>query len=379
MSNAPASEAHPRAHLPALTSLRGIAALWVVLYHFQDVLQAVTPLPGPVGHLIKQGNLAVDLFFLLSGYVLAYNYLDAPGLLERGRYTRFLLMRLARIYPAHLVGLLGVVPMVVAARVLGLSISDTGYSLSTFLQHLTLTQAWVPWMGLSWNYPAWSVSAEWFAYLLFPWLAAGVRRVRGPTASLLLLAGCTGLLVLSASTSQSTTPFHELLRVGLAFPTGVALFHATRGLRVPARLPPLVALASMGGLVLALAWEGAPPGVSFALFTVMLWALASLGDGQLRWLSARPLTWLGEVSYSLYISHALVQKLLNETLPAKALASHALPVRLLGLGLYAVLLLAAAYALWRLVETPARRAVKDALERRAAPEAPTPAPHPSAG
>jgi len=353
-----------RVHLPALTSLRGVAAVWVVLYHFQDVLRAAGAVPAPLARLVGHGHYAVDLFFLLSGYVIAYNYLDLPRPLERRTCFRFLFMRLARIYPAHLVGLLAVVPMVLAARLMGMGLTDEGYGLVAFVQHLTLTQAWVPFMKLSWNYPAWSVSAEWFAYLSFPVLAVGLRRVRGMAANILLLAGCAGLLSVGGFLPH-TAPFRELWRVMLAFPVGMALFHVSRTLRPATWLPRGVALLSSAGLLLALMAEGVPHRLFFVLFAVLLWALSELRPGDLSAFCARPLVWLGEVSYSLYICHALVQKVLNELLPARALEALPLPQRVLGLGLYAGLLLGSAYGMWRLVEEPSRRFLKRVLDRTA--------------
>lgn len=344
-------------YLPALTSLRGVAAAWVVLYHFQDVLLAAGGLPVGLGRLVGHGHFAVDLFFVLSGYVIAHNYLGQPRLLEPRAWLGFLYMRLARIYPAHLVGLLAVVPMVVVGRHLGVGLTEEGYGLDTFLQHLTLTQAWVPFMRLSWNYPAWSVSAEWAAYLSFPLLAMALRRLQGAVAHVLLLLAAGLVLLLSGWYVTQETPFRELLRVMVTFPLGVALLHASRTLRPAPWLPRWAVLASLAGLGGLLTRETFATPLLLFLFAVLVWALAELRPGELRWLYARPLVWLGQISYSLYISHALVQKVLNTVFPAHRLESLPLPLRLLGLGLYAALLLAAAYGLWRWVEEPARRAL----------------------
>ncbi len=334
----------------------------MVLFHFQFVVRACLTPPEPVMRLLDRGYYAVDLFFLLSGYVIAYNYLDAPEPLERGTWLRFLSMRWARIYPTHLVMLLVFVPTVVGARMLGMRPTSL-YGLSTFLQHLTLTQAWVPWMKLSWNYPAWSVSAEWLAYLLFPPLAVGLRRVRGVGPSLLLLAACGGLLFLCGLVTTQT-PFRNVCRVLAAFPVGAALFHLSRTYRPPPALPRWVALGSLSTLVGLLLLDGVSERLFFFLFAAILWSLAELREGDLSWLSTRPLLWLGEVSYSLYMSHALVQKVLSELLPPERLAPLSLPLRLAGLGLHAVLVLGAAYGMYRLVEAPARQGLKRLLDRR---------------
>ena len=113
MSDAPAP-AGPgkRAELAQLTGVRGIAAAWVVLYHFQPQIFALAPELRPLGVVLRGGYFAVDLFFLLSGYIIAYQYLHAfPR--GRGDYGAFLVKRIARIYPLQLVTLVLIVILVV--------------------------------------------------------------------------------------------------------------------------------------------------------------------------------------------------------------------------------------------------------------------------
>src|ERR1700704_1066654 len=88
----------------SLTSIRGIAAWWIVLFHFREY----TPLldNASTGHVIGHGYLAVDLFFELSGFVIALNYGRFFRNLNLAEYLRFLGRRLARIYPLHLLMLL---------------------------------------------------------------------------------------------------------------------------------------------------------------------------------------------------------------------------------------------------------------------------------
>src|SRR5215468_10370217 len=95
----PPPAAYP-GHIKPLTSLRFIAAIWVLLYHFRDHLGLDL---GRIG-LVANGYLGVDLFFTLSGFILAHVYL---GEVESGRfaYGRFLRNRIARIYPMHVAAL----------------------------------------------------------------------------------------------------------------------------------------------------------------------------------------------------------------------------------------------------------------------------------
>src|ERR1700744_4959496 len=78
--------------IPALTGLRGVAALWVVLFH----MELETPIP-----IIEKGYLGVDIFFILSGFILMHVYADR----KEFNYNEFVRARLARIYPLHMLSL----------------------------------------------------------------------------------------------------------------------------------------------------------------------------------------------------------------------------------------------------------------------------------
>jgi hypothetical protein len=108
------------ANIRPLTSLRFFAALWVVLYHYWPKLDVR---PSPRCWLSK-GYLGVELFFVLSGFILCHVYLTALGE-ERFRYGSFLWNRLARVYPLHLATLLGMIALGVVAGLAGISI-DAG-------------------------------------------------------------------------------------------------------------------------------------------------------------------------------------------------------------------------------------------------------------
>jgi peptidoglycan/LPS O-acetylase OafA/YrhL len=92
--------------LPALTSLRGIAAMWVVLYHYSAQCFPTLDATGYT-HLIHKGYLAVDLFFMLSGFVMTHVYHRAfSKTVTQQHYWKFIVARIARVYPLHILVLL---------------------------------------------------------------------------------------------------------------------------------------------------------------------------------------------------------------------------------------------------------------------------------
>ena len=159
--------------LPSLTSIRWFLALGVVLFHYQ--LNMLAPDAAGWG-LIERARLPVDVFFVLSGLVLAHVY---SRQVEQGRYShrRFLVARFARIYPAHIAMLAVIVVLAAVAIGLGQRLEPFDYGLDGLFAAALLIHAWFPiTAGNEWNGPSWSLSAEWGAYLLFPAFAwAGLR------------------------------------------------------------------------------------------------------------------------------------------------------------------------------------------------------------
>jgi len=151
-----------------LTSLRGLAAILVVLYH------ASYNVDWPEGHLLKlvfsQGFLAVDFFFVLSGFIIAYTYSDRFSEFTWSNYRVFLWKRFARIYPLHLFVMLLFVSITVVIFITGRPPDSRWYPVDGFFFKVLLIDAWWTGYATTWNVPSWSISAEWFVYLTFPCL-----------------------------------------------------------------------------------------------------------------------------------------------------------------------------------------------------------------
>src|SRR5690348_79706 len=173
-------------YLPSLTPLRGIAALYVVLFHLTRA-GADPSVPG----FFLRGYLGVDLFFILSGFVLAHVYAREFLADRSGRAIgAFLWTRVARLYPVHIF-VLGVLVIGHAARDM-----PTLTLLGNFLLIL------VPWPVEPLNSMAWSLSAEWYAYLLFPVMIGWLWRCDARIAAALCVALLLGLDVFAATGSQ---------------------------------------------------------------------------------------------------------------------------------------------------------------------------------
>lgn len=327
-----------------LTAIRGLAAWWVVLFHLRFLLAPW--LPAEAIAALANGNLAVDLFFVLSGFVMYLNY-GHRVTLERDSIADFLCRRFARVYPLHLLMLLGFLAHAAAAASFGRSpVPDPGY----FVASLLLVQNWGFHDALSWNVPAWSISAEFFAYLAFPVLLVLIAPARRPAWFLVGLIAALGVsvqLVFQAFALPFPNAVAEtgLFRCLLQFAAGMVLCELHRRLHGHHRLAwPLLALAL--GL-----------GAAFMLFSApvvpLAWAalVLALGLGKGRGpLASPPLVWLGRISYATYLGHYFLLILFKYLFVEEG---EAVPPLLLGLYLLAVL--AASALLYHGFERPAQR------------------------
>ena len=159
-----------------LDGLRIVAACAVVVLHYSDYFKDQHFGRFMIDHT-RHFNLFVDLFFVVSGFVIARQYLDRVG--DAASTGRFLWRRIARIYPLHLATLAFYVVIALALHS-GLARTDNParYPLSDLPAQLLLLHAFDG-ERLTFNFPSWSLSAEMFCYLLFPLVAAIAARREG--------------------------------------------------------------------------------------------------------------------------------------------------------------------------------------------------------
>lgn len=347
-----------------LTSARGFAAAAVVLYHVDGYSG------GVIGRLLPtdvMGRLAVDFFFVLSGFVLAHVY-GASWAAGRYDHRGFLVRRIARIWPLHLVCLLGVAAIVGAGSFVGMA-PPWSPTLASFLEHAALLNA----VGLisenAWNQPSWSVGAEWTAYLCFPVYLAAASALRSPVAKLAAAVILMAALV-AAVRAVSGDDLFELtgagaIRIVPSFFAGVALrqiMAAGAGRDMSAAVLNGLAIGVVAAMTVA-ALASAPAillwlGVLALVYLLALKGLAATGG----WLRSRPLVWGGEVSYAFYLVHAPVL-MVTFGLGAKLLGVGG-AAGLIGLGMIGALAaLAAAAVLHYAVELPAQRFIVSRVGR----------------
>ncbi|WP_313029294.1 acyltransferase family protein [Massilia alkalitolerans] len=302
--------------LNQLAGLRGICAWWVVFFHSLELMQA--SIPRPVARFLSEGYLAVDLFFLLSGFVIFLSYHASLMKNFPQSVGKFYWNRFARIYPLHVVMLGGYLLLFAAFHFFSSSGSaPASYTWSAFFQSLFLVHMWVG-SDLTWNVPSWSISSEWFVYLFFPLMAYGLRKMRGGVPVHLLTIAAAALLLYLIYTASGTAslgadiPRMALVRTLLEFLMGVLI--GSLYVNHKDFLEKYRNLSLAGFVVLCTLYAG----TSLADYTIIPVAFAFLiaylsvtSSWITRTLSHPWLVYLGEISYSTYMVHYLIYDLLK--------------------------------------------------------------------
>jgi peptidoglycan/LPS O-acetylase OafA/YrhL len=353
-----------------LTGIRGFAALLVVAAHFAGYWKMLFPWLPVTSSPISRGYLGVDLFFILSGFILSYVYNAGSKKMTWPEYKNFFVLRFARIYPNQLATLAVLIFAVILGPKIGVILTGS-YPFDHLPYQLTMTQCWPIFLEKTsndWNFPAWSISAEWFAYLtIFPLVVFVLLKIR--TAWVALFIGCETIVLWAvfsygicdrAFTNVDGSTLYELVRVSCEFFAGSMFF----GVFLLENLVTRFCQKYLTGLFLLLVCLMFGPtspwidGSIVVLYPFLLLGLTS-ETSLAGWLfSTPPALWLGRISYAIYMVHAIAEKLTKVILPSQSYEHASLIVRIgVCMGHVAIIFLMAVM-LYYLVEIPGRNLVR---------------------
>lgn len=296
-------------YLSNLTPLRGVAALWVYIFHFHDTIAKYTM---PFGsHLVHKGYIMVDLFFIMSGFIICHVY---QASFQRGfqfkNFKDFTVARFARVYPLHFITL--VMAIVLFVPKWGWDQVDDPHAIVT---NVLLIHSFGIHKIFTWNVPSWSISAEWWAYMVFPVLVIFLYRKKN-LAVIVLLAfvflAYMGIIywiprrsfmdpnLPAPHTLDSTFDFGYLR--GLAgFTTGMLLYklYESELLKKIFRLDITAAVAILGTLFCL--HKGIPDIYCIPLFALIVFTFANNNQGLHKICNYRFGQYIGNISYSIYL------------------------------------------------------------------------------
>lgn len=369
MSSNPAAIAasHASGRFVALDSLRGLAALAIMFFHMGEFgwIAGLAP--------FRSGWMLVEFFFVLSGFVIAATY--GPRLASGYPRGRFLLIRLGRMYPLHIVT---VALFILLEFLVFRPVLHEAHPYGELVRGIFLLDAFARGAGNFFAPVSWAVGVE---LVLYVFAAALFGRGRWGLAVAVALAGASAWAL---CVGFNEIGFGRLLQRGLlAFPVGVAcywLHQRLQQVQPGALLLTLAELALFGALVWLLVLPGKTNAwlLAFdALFAAMVLVFARDAGVVSRVLQWRPLVRLGHLSFALYMVHLFYVIVPNRFLPrlfaATGHADWVVPGRhtfgllsvdppawiatLITLGI-AVAVIVTAWLAWRFVEEPARHWTK---------------------
>ncbi|HJS87852.1 MAG TPA: acyltransferase [Acetobacteraceae bacterium] len=323
--------------IKSLTGLRGVAACWVVVFHYANLGPNITGSVGPelAKTLVRHGYLAVDLFFVLSGFVMALTYGSAfKAGFSTHAFLEFLGKRLGRVYPLYI----AITLIMAGLAYAGLS-TRAPPSLLGLTSNVLLIQAWG--IAASVDGPAWSISTEFAAYLLFPLL---VRMVLVGHWARSWAAAATATAILVVVATRTTVELHQIVggivvragpldvsRFATAYPLLRCLAGFTLGLFAfrlaqAGAVRRFLAMPFAGdlGLIAVLTLMAVPGSdvLLVLLFVPLVIALAAEQSFIAKKLASGILYWLGLVSYSIYLTHWFAQELFRSSFRASLEALH---------------------------------------------------------
>jgi peptidoglycan/LPS O-acetylase OafA/YrhL len=301
-------------YLSNLTPLRGIAAIWVFVFHFQGrVVQFVFP---EQTHIVDKGYLMVDLFFIMSGFIICHVYQKSfHNGLTWVNFRRFIIARFARIYPLHLFTLVFLIIFIALANQWNIIFDPKAIPTNILLLHSTGINN-----VFTWNVPSWSISAEWWAYMIFPLLIFFIYKKKSQAITIFVLFAIISYFAIMfwiprhdpfdpaalVPHNLDTTFDFGYLRGLAGFISGLLLYKIYEaGIWDKIFRKDLTALFIMLITVICLHYD-INDGFYIILFILLVYAFC-LNDGKLHVLcNFRFAQYLGKISYSIYLSSMFI-------------------------------------------------------------------------
>lgn len=346
--------------LPALTGLRFVAALAVLVFHSGAGFSGRSHFPPPLTQMLNNGYLGVSLFFVLSGYILTHTYIHRPW--NARLWEDFAVARFSRLYPVYLFAL-----------ALGATALTAPLTASGAAAVLLMVQSWTAPSsneGYTWIMQAWTLSVELFFYVTFPALLLALRSI--PSRTAMVGAGLMAAVIVVLGLSsvppgtnavpmlpKSLTPILPVLRwPEFAFGAFLARACPVRSLGGPRWIEVSSMLtAAMIVAIMALTSDIHMKGLVSVLCGLLIVQL-SFGAGFLaKCLASRPLQLLGGASYAIYLLQGPLRELCRRHI-AHPLDQWISPVLIVGLAI-------ATFLFW---EQPSRRLLLRTYHRLANPK-----------
>ena len=288
-----------------LESIRGISALIVLLFHLKEATSSIII----QNFLVLNGALFVDFFFVLSGFVIAYNY--STKINTTLDLLKFKLKRILRLYPLHILMLIIFTLLEVAkyfvSKKIGVFPTTEPFSINnvyTFIHNLTLTNGFLPLN--SFNVPSWSISVEFYAYFLFSLIVLLIKNQKICFLIFVSISLFSFLYTINSGGGLRSMENEDgFVRCCFSFFLGTVVFNSRDYIKFNSKHTNFLILIFLILLVISFLIKNNFIGV--LLFSMIL--LVSVSEQNnifVKILSIKPLLYLGSISYGIYMFHFFV-------------------------------------------------------------------------
>lgn len=371
-------------HIKSLTSLRGIAALVVVVHHFSyyGLPKTGSTLSG-YSDFFKNGYLSVDFFFILSGFIMTHVYADNFYLkVSLNHYRSYLFSRLARIYPLHIFIVFLFIGLEITKIFLLNTSAFTGkFNLTALVANIFLLQAFdlkcppLLWCNTYWNEPAWSISVEFFVYCIFPFLLLFLLRSNPKNDFIIYTFTLFSILLLITFTRgnlDTIIGIPSIARCGLECILGIITYKVyLRGNYKKHFNLNFLSIIAITWIILIMHYywhhfRNIHDWLILPAFSLLILSV-SINNKTLisKFLNSELMLYIGTISYSIYMVHWFVQELLKffwfykfHDVFGKEFTQYQ---SLTSLGVFLMIILLAASLTYRFLEVPARNYLKSTI------------------
>ncbi|MEH2260076.1 acyltransferase family protein [Nostoc sp.] len=370
-------------HIKSLTSLRGIAALVVVLHHFSSYgLPKTGSTLSTYSNFFTNGYLWVDFFFILSGFIMTHVYAEDFYLkVSLNHYCSYLFSRFARIYPLHIFIIFLFIGLeFVKAFLLNTSAFTGKFNLTALVANIFLLQAFdlkcppLLWCNTYWNEPAWSISVEFFIYCIFPFLLLILLKKNHKIDLIIYSFTLVSILMLITFTCgnlDTIIGIPSIARCGLECILGIITYKIyCRGNYKKHFNLNFLAIIAITWIILIMHYywhdfRNIHDWLILPAFSLLILSVSINNSLISNFLNSQLMLYIGTISYSIYMVHWFVLELLKvfwlykfHNVFCKGFTEYQ---QLIFLGVFLMIILLAASLTYRFVEVPARNYLKSKI------------------
>ncbi|WP_375467716.1 acyltransferase family protein [uncultured Nostoc sp.] len=371
-------------HINSLTSLRGIAALIVVVHHFSYyALPKTGSTLSAYSDFFRNGYLWVDFFFILSGFIMTHVYIGDFFLrVNLSNYRSYLFSRFARIYPLHIFILSLFIGLEIIKTFLTNNSTFTGkFNLTALFANIFLLQAFdlncphLFWCNTYWNEPAWSISVEFVIYCIFPFLLFYLLKTSEENDLIIYILSLFSILLLIIFTRgnlDSIIGIPSIARCGLECVFGIITYKVYRRDNYKKYFNlNLLAIIAITWIIIIMNYywhdlRSLHDWLILPAFSLLILAVSVNNKGVIsKFLNSRLMLYIGTISYSIYMVHWFFQELLKifwiykfHHVFGKSFTEYE---ALTSLGVFLMIIILAASLTYRFVEVPMRNYLKSTI------------------